>query len=197
MAKKKNPEFKIPRRKKNLPAVLLIAVLLIAALVCVLMALDTAEIIYVPWFHMSGNSYTVTEGTIEVHMIDVGQGDSILIMAPKGNVLIDAGDESAEDALRTYLDSMKIEKIDYLLLTHPDADHIGSADMVVNTYSVGSVMMEPYTYTSKTQTYKNLETAIETRSVTTIDPSPNDVYSLGDLHITILGPTRMTRTTTA
>lgn len=188
MAKKKNPEFKIPRRKKNLPAVLLIAVLLIAALVCVLMALDTAEIIYVPWFHMSGNSYTVTEGTIEVHMIDVGQGDSILIMAPKGNVLIDAGDESAEGDLRAYLDSMKIEKIDYLILTHPDADHIGSADMVVNTYSVGSVMMEPYTYTSKTQTYKNLETAIETRSVTTIDPSPNDVYSLGDLHITILGP---------
>lgn len=188
MAKKNNKEFKIPRKNKNLSAVLLIAILLIVAFVCILMALDTAEIIYVPWFHPNQSSYTVTDGTIEVHMIDVGQGDSILIMAPKGNVLIDAGDESAEDALRSYLDSMKIEKIDYLILTHPDADHIGSADMVVNTYSVGSVVSEPYTYTTKTQTYKNLENAIETHSVTTIDPSPNDVYSLGDLHMTILAP---------
>ena len=179
MARKNNKAPKIPRRSgRNASAIMLMVALIILSIGCVFFAL----------FHINNNPYTVTEGTVEVHMIDVGQGDSILIMAPKGNVLIDAGDESAEGALRSYLDSMKIEKIDYLILTHPDADHIGSADMVVNTYSVGSVMMEPYTYTSETQVYRNLETAIETRSVATIDPSPNDVYSLGDLHITVLGP---------
>ena len=189
MARKNNKVPKIPRRSgRNASAIMLMVALIILAIGCVLLALDTAGIIDIPLFHIKNNPYTVPEGTVEVHMIDVGQGDSILIMAPKGNVLIDAGDESAEGALRSYLDSMKIEKIDYLILTHPDADHIGSADMVVNTYSVGSVMMEPYTYTSETQVYRNLETAIETRSVATIDPSPNDVYSLGDLHITVLGP---------
>lgn len=189
MARKNNKAPKIPRRSgRNASAIMLMVALIILAIGCVLLALDTAGIIDIPLFHIKNNPYTVPEGTVEVHMIDVGQGDSILIMAPKGNVLIDAGDESAEGALRSYLDSMKIEKIDYLILTHPDADHIGSADMVVNTYSVGSVMMEPYTYTSETQVYRNLETAIETRSVATIDPSPNDVYSLGDLHITVLGP---------
>ena len=189
MARKNYKAPKIPRRSgKNAPAIMLMVALIILAIGCVLLALDTAGIIDIPLFHIKNNPYTVPEGTVEVHMIDVGQGDSILIMAPKGNVLIDAGDESAEGALRSYLDSMKIEKIDYLILTHPDADHIGSADMVVNTYSVGSVMMEPYTYTSETQVYRNLETAIETRSVATIDPSPNDVYSLGELYITILGP---------
>ena len=189
MARKNNQAPKIPRRSgRNASAIMLMVALIILAIGCVLLALDTAGIIDIPLFHINNNPHTVTEGTIEVHMIDVGQGDSILIMAPKGNVLIDAGDESAEGALRSYLDSMKIEKIDYLILTHPDADHIGSADMVVNTYSVGSVMMEPYTYTSETQVYRNLETAIETRSVATIDPSPNDVYCLGDLHITVLGP---------
>ena len=189
MARKNNKVPKIPRRSgKNAPAIMLMVALIILSIGCVFFALDTAGIINIPFLHINNNPYTVTEGTVEVHMIDVGQGDSILIMAPKGNVLIDAGDESAEGALRSYLDSMKIEKIDYLILTHPDADHIGSADMVVNTYSVGSVMMEPYTYTSETQVYRNLETAIETRSVATIDPSPNDVYSLGDLHITVLGP---------
>lgn len=189
MARKNYKAPKIPRRSgRNASAIMLMVALIILAIGCVLLALDTAGIIDIPLFHIKNNPYTVPEGTVEVHMIDVGQGDSILIMAPKGNVLIDAGDESAEGALRSYLDSMKIEKIDYLILTHPDADHIGSADMVVNTYSVGSVMMEPYTYTSETQVYRNLETAIETRSVATIDPSPNDVYSLGDLHITVLGP---------
>ena len=189
MARKNNKAPKIPRRSgKNASAIMLLVALIILSIGCVFFALDTAGIINIPFFHINNNPYTVTEGTVEVHMIDVGQGDSILIMAPQGNVLIDAGDESAEEALRSYLDSMKIEKIDYLILTHPDADHIGSADMVVNTYSVGSVMMEPYTYTSETQVYRNLETAIETRSVATIDPSPNDVYSLGELYITILGP---------
>ena len=189
MARKNNKVPKIPRRSgRNASGIMLMVALIILAIGCVLLALDTAGIIDIPLFHIKNNPYTVPEGTVEVHMIDVGQGDSILIMAPKGNVLIDAGDESAEGALRSYLDSMKIEKIDYLILTHPDADHIGSADMVVNTYSVGSVMMEPYTYTSETQVYRNLETAIETRSVATIDPSPNDVYSLGELYITILGP---------
>lgn len=184
--KKKTP--KIPRRSRHASSVLAVIVLLIVAALCGLMALDKAGVIYVSFFHQSKPSHTVTEGTVEIHMIDVGQGDSILIMAPSGNVLIDAGDEDAEDDLKRYLDDHGIEEIEYLLLTHPDADHIGSADMVVNTYSVGHVIMEPYTYATETKVYKNLEEAITTHSVTTIDPSPNDIYSVGELEITILGP---------
>ena len=61
---------------------------------------------------------------MEVHFIDVGQGDSTLIKVGGHAMLIDAGDNSEGTAVQSYLDSQNVEKIDYAIGTHPDADHI-------------------------------------------------------------------------
>ena len=76
------------------------------------------------------------DGTMQVHMIDVGQGDSFLIVAPEGDVmLIDAGTNDSEPQLKSYLDSQGITDITYAVFTHPHEDHIGGADMVLNNYN--------------------------------------------------------------
>ena len=80
-------------------------------------------------------------GEVQIHVIDVGQGDSILLTAPGGNVLFDAGDlaERHETAIKNYLTDLGITTLDYFIITHPDADHIGGADMVLREFTVKNV----------------------------------------------------------
>jgi beta-lactamase superfamily II metal-dependent hydrolase len=84
-------------------------------------------------------SLVVIDGEFSVHFLDVGQGDSILINFPNGkNMLIDTGDTN--DAVADYIiDCVKKtdeNKIDYLVLTHTDTDHIGNALRIIDAFDV-------------------------------------------------------------
>lgn len=77
----------------------------------------------------------------ELHAINVGQGDSFLIKFPNKKVMmIDTGDEKHFDVLSSYtnqfLSNEKIKNIDYLVLTHADEDHLGSAAKFIDKYNV-------------------------------------------------------------
>lgn len=77
----------------------------------------------------------------QVHFINVENGDAILIKLPSDQVMmIDTGDEKYEKEVTSYvdqfLDSEGLEKIDYLFLTHPDSDHVGSAVSILNKFEV-------------------------------------------------------------
>src|SRR5699024_7722578 len=63
---------------------------------------------------------------MKVHFINVGQRDSILIQTPSNNtILIDGGPPEAGKKVVAYLKKQKVHKIDLLIATHPDIDHIG------------------------------------------------------------------------
>ena len=66
-----------------------------------------------------------------VTFLDVGQGDCTIIQTKDGNMMIDAGNNSWGETVVAALDERGIEELDYLILTHPDADHIGGADNVL------------------------------------------------------------------
>ena len=82
-------------------------------------------------------------------MIDVGQGDSILLKLPynKGNILVDTGGlyydnySIAESKTIPYLKSLGIKKIDYLILTHGDNDHIKESTYLYNNFKVGTTIL--------------------------------------------------------
>jgi len=79
---------------------------------------------------------------LKVHFIDVGQGDSILIQSPHNKyMLIDAAENSSGDTVVSYLKKEGVEKIDVLIGTHPDGDHIGGIDKVVVSFDIGTVYM--------------------------------------------------------
>ena len=83
---------------------------------------------------------------LKVHMVDVGQGDAIIIELPDGsNVLIDGGKSSESNKLLTYIDSLDIEIFDVVILTHSDEDHIGGIDEVFDNYVVKNCY-RPYVY---------------------------------------------------
>ena len=96
-----------------------------------------------------------------IKFIDVGQGDCELVMLPdKKTLLIDGGDVGTEDEVVEFLKTEGIEKIDYILATHPHADHIGGLDDVLNNFEVGVFMM-PYIPESDVPTTKVYENLID------------------------------------
>lgn len=85
-------------------------------------------------FTTSCNKY---KNFLSIHIIDVGQGDCILISTPNNkNMLIDGGDEDSSRIIKSYLKLHKIKKLDMIIATHLDKDHIGSLDYVINNFQV-------------------------------------------------------------
>lgn len=123
---------------------------------------------------------------IEMHVIDVGQGDSILIRTSGGDMLIDSGPGSAEDELHDYLTELEIKDIEYAVFTHPDADHIGNADMIMTDFSVSNVILPNKESSSKT--YQRMMDAIDASGATVIEPIPEESFTLGEMTVTILAP---------
>ena len=84
----------------------------------------------------------------QITVIDIGQGDSILINLAhnKGTYLIDTGGKYgstfsyAQNTTIPYLKSLGIKKIDYLILTHGDYDHAGEANYIINNFKVNHVI---------------------------------------------------------
>lgn len=77
---------------------------------------------------------------MEVHFLDVGQGDATLIRTSDLRwVLIDAGPSGSASQLLAQLDERGVDRIDALIISHPHTDHYGGADEVLEAYEVGSV----------------------------------------------------------
>jgi competence protein ComEC len=102
---------------------------------------------------------------LAVHFIDVGQGDSIYIKTPNGeDILIDAGNKSKGKDVVNYLKKQKVDDIEVMIATHPDADHIGGLDEVLYAFKVESVYAPKVSHT--TQAYKDFLTAVKKEKLT-------------------------------
>ena len=85
-----------------------------------------------------------TEPSLKVIVIDVGQGDSILLISPEGRtMLVDAGPANAFPQIRKALDANGVTSLDIVVATHPHADHIGSMADVLANYPVGQFLTIP------------------------------------------------------
>lgn len=147
-------------------------------------------------------SFNVVSGAdnLLVHYISVGQGDAIAINLPDNKVmLIDTGDttKSANSACVNYLkenvfNTAKTNKIDYLVLSHADADHIGGALTVLKNFEVGTIFMP--NVESNSQTYKNLCQHIADNNIHATTDYSGLVIDNGSYQIQVFGPLNFTDT---
>lgn len=130
------------------------------------------------------------DGSITVHFLDVGQGDSEFIELPNGEcMLIDASISEYGDDIAEYITACGYSKIDYLVATHPHADHIGGMRTVVNSLDIGEVYMPKAVSNSKT--FEKLLTAISDKGLQiNTAKAGKTIYSDDQLEITILSPIR-------
>ena len=128
------------------------------------------------------------ESGIRIYVVDVGQGDCMIIETSEGNVMIDTGPNVAESRLRGYLRSHGFQHFDYLILSHSHDDHIGNADMILREITVGRVLCSESTSTETaySEMKQAIDESIRLNTVEWIRPKSGDVYWLGKLRIEIL-----------
>lgn len=155
-----------------------------AALGAVLLVIAATVI----WYCLSesgGGEYPLTAGCAEIHFVDVGQGDAILIRTPGGSALIDAGPNAAESTLRRYLRAQRIGTPVLCFFTHADEDHIGGADMVLSEFGAAQVVI-PKTEVADTTAFTRLITAAGAAGSRITEVTGGEDFSLGDVKFTVL-----------
>ncbi len=129
------------------------------------------------------------EGTLEVHCIDVGQGDSTLIVGESQVMLIDAAEREYSDEICQYLTQLGVKKIDFLVATHPHDDHIGGMADVMSQFSIGCLVLTDEVAT--TNAYENMIATAQEYQIPTLVPQVGDTIPFADAECTVLGPLSM------
>ena len=84
----------------------------------------------------------------EVHILDIGKADAIFLRADGVTMLIDAGYPSSADTVIAYLKAQSVSKLDYVIMTHGDIDHVGGMADVLREFAVGQMFISPKKETS-------------------------------------------------
>ena len=129
---------------------------------------------------------TVATGQMKVTYLNVGQGDCTIIQTEGHNAMIDAGNNHEGKDVVDYLNQQGIDKLDYLILTHPDADHIGGGDDVLEKIEVEQVIMPDVA--NDTMTYEEVMDDIEKENVPVEHPKVGEEFGFGDATFTVLCP---------
>ena len=111
----------------------------------------------------TSSATTQTSANVTIKFIDVGQGEAILIALPEKTVLIDAGPTGSAPKIAQVLQELGRNKIDYLVATHPDEDHIGGMADVISNTQIGTIYAP--NKTNNTATYRKFLAAIQNNNL--------------------------------
>ena len=127
--------------------------------------------------------------SFQVDFIDVGQGDASLIQCDGHYMLIDGGTAKQSGKIYSYLKNRSISYLDYIVATHPDADHVGGLSGALNYAKVGVAFSPVTTHDSKS--FSSLLKYLTKQGKGITVPKAGDVFALGSAEITVLGPVTM------
>lgn len=133
------------------------------------------------------NSYAYSKDKLEVHYIDVGQGDATLLLCDGEAMLIDAGDNDKGTLVQNYIFKQGVGSLKYVVGTHPDADHYGGLDVIITKFDCGEIFLPDFE--RDTATCRDVYDAIVYKGYTVRTPEVGTVLSLGGAKVTVLGPT--------
>ena len=181
------------RASHRVRRILIVLALAAAALLCFAVeycggqgGIPTWETLYAK-AGLSEPSARPAQGTTSVTFLDVGQGDSVLILHNGSACLIDAGPYEVQDTLPDDLRTLGVEKIELLVMTHPHADHIGGMPAILEEFEVKTLLL-PVLDEEDSQTgllARTLDTARE-QGTELISAQDDMELSLGSGTITVL-----------
>ncbi len=125
----------------------------------------------------------------QVHILDVGQADSIIVISGEEVMLVDAGEADTADYVARYIQSLGINTFDKVVATHPHTDHIGGMTQILRKYETDEIIM-PYAI-SETRTYERLLDAVAELNLKVTEPTPGDVIPFGEGELLMLSPDPM------
>ena len=125
----------------------------------------------------------VAQAELDVHFLNVGQGDCALIVCDGEAMLIDGGPSSASQMVYSYI-RQQVEELDVVIATHPHDDHIGGLSAALNAVPVG-VIYSPVSEWNST-CWANLVKYAKGQGTPIVVPSEGDLISLGSAVVSII-----------
>lgn len=128
------------------------------------------------------NNFIERDADLTIKYIDVGQGDCELISYAGQNILIDAGVKEAAADIEAVIDGLGITRLDYVIATHPHADHIGAMYKIIEKYDIGTVIAPRIKddLVPTTKVYERFLTDLSKKGQKMTAAKAGTVYSLAD-----------------
>lgn len=120
----------------------------------------------------------------QIHFIDVGEADCILIINNNQYALIDAGNNEDGNKLVTYFKSIGIEKFQYVIGTHAHEDHIGGMDNIIRNFEIKHFYMPKVEVNMKT--YQEIREELKKKNILYETPKIDSTFTLSNTRIKVL-----------
>lgn len=125
-------------------------------------------------------------GQTEVHVLDVGQGLSVLVESQGHYLLYDGGDRNKSSYVVSYLKEQGVRELDYMIASHYDSDHLNGLVGALNTVETDQVFCPDYT--TDTRVFASFQNLIDQKGIPRQQPAVGSTYQLGDASFQILSP---------
>jgi len=127
-------------------------------------------------FNVISLVYSIIPKDLKIHFIDVGQGDSCLIITPNNKKILIDGGEGEPEVLLSYLLDRRIKTIDYIMISHFDSDHCNGLIEVIENLKVKNILISKQAYFC--DEYKNIANIINAKKIRVIFLKQGDVLSI-------------------
>jgi competence protein ComEC len=149
------------------------------------------------FFGLTDFSAAADSSPMSVHVMDVGKADSILIQCDGRTMLVDGGTIDRGEQIVEYLNRRGVKKLDYVVNTHPDDDHIGGLRNVIAQFTVEHYFAPyiPVELVPAGDAYLDVQKVLKQKSITTITPKCGNSFSLGGVNVKVLAPIKVGNST--
>ncbi len=127
-----------------------------------------------------------TSSDLTITTLKIGKADAIILQNNGKSMLIDTGEEEDGEEIKEFLNDNEIKKIDALIITHYDKDHVGSADTIVENFDIGDVYIPDYE--GKRDEYLSFLNAMNNKSIVPNRLTKNVNFNLGKAEVLIEPP---------
>lgn len=124
----------------------------------------------------------------ELHFIDVGMGDAMLLICDGEAMIIDSGNVGYGPIVVDYARSCGVDSLKYLLVTHGHADHVGGMPEIIDAFPFETMFL--FDVPCSEEPYKKMLSIIDERKIETVRPEVGSKYNLGSGYFTILTPSK-------
>ena len=124
-----------------------------------------------------------------IYFFNAGKADAIVISNNNKYIMIDTGEASLSPEILSYFKNNNINELEYLIITHFDKDHVGSAASIINNIKVNNVFQSNYPKDS--EYYNNYLNALSNKNITPKTIEGNYEFTLEDLNIVVNGPVKI------
>ncbi|HEX3040397.1 MAG TPA: MBL fold metallo-hydrolase, partial [Caproiciproducens sp.] len=144
------------------------------------------------FFGLADFSAIADSSPFSVHVIDVGKADSIFVECGGKTMLVDGGTADRGEPVAEYLNRRGVKKLDYVVNTHPDDDHIGGLAEIFRQYPVGRYLAPelPAALIPAGEPYRNVQEEQKKKKLSVTVPKQGQFFLLGNAKVNILAPVK-------